>query len=218
MQVTRQRIIDLLRTLGQASVETLAQRVGLTPMAVRHHLNVLQADDLIEVSHTKRQHRPGRPIQMYSLTNKARKLYPQEYFQLTSMLVKEIARQMGPKAITNLFNGIADRFLAEIPPTTDEYSIEQRLDTLVTFLREKGFIVEWRVENGQYVVYHFDCPYRQFAQRHQEVCQLDKKVISTVLNTTPMRVSCIAFNDDRCKYVLTDVVAPAATQEGETTA
>jgi len=78
MQVTRQKIIDMLRAHGQATVDELATEVSLTPMAVRHHLNVLQADGLVLILRTKQRHRPGRPIQVYGLTNKARKLCPQQ--------------------------------------------------------------------------------------------------------------------------------------------
>ena len=38
MQVTRQRIVDHLRKHNQATVDELTQAVGLTHMAVRHHL------------------------------------------------------------------------------------------------------------------------------------------------------------------------------------
>lgn len=204
MQVTRQRIIDLLRKQGQATVEELARTVGLTPMAIRHHLNVLLAENLIAVHHTKRQRKPGRPVQVYSLTNEARKLYPQEYFQLTDLLVEEVARRIGQDGVLAVFSNIADRLIEDGPTLhPDSLSFEQRLDAVTDFLREKGFMVEWGIENGRYAIHHLDCPYRQFSQQHQEVCQIDAKLIGTMLNITPKRVSCIACADARCTYVLT---------------
>ena len=41
MQATREKIVELLKERGHATVEELADEVGLTQMAVRHHLNVL---------------------------------------------------------------------------------------------------------------------------------------------------------------------------------
>jgi predicted ArsR family transcriptional regulator len=171
-------------------------------MAVRHHLNVLQAEDLIEVAHTKRERRPGRPVQVYILTDKARKFYPQEYVQLTNLLVEEITDRFGQDGLTAVFDGMANRLAAEAPLLTKNLSFEERLNTLADFLRQKGFSVEWERENGQYVIHHLDCPYRQFAQKHQIVCQMDKKVIGNILQVTPTQVSCIAHNDDRCTYII----------------
>jgi len=203
MQVTRQRIIDLLRQQGQATVEELAESVGLTQMAVRHHLNVLQMEALIKVSHTKRQHKPGRPVQVYSLTDEARKLYPQEYFQLTDLLVQEVANRIGQDGVIDIFNSLANRLMSDAPEAKENQPFEERLDEVVAFLKDKGFIVEWEMVNGQYMVYHMDCPYRQFAQRHQEICVLDEKILETTLDVTPQRISCIACQDDKCAYVLT---------------
>jgi len=205
MQITRQRIINWLRTQGQATVEELATEVGLTHMAVRHHLNVLQAEDLIAVLRTKPRNRPGRPIQVYGLTNKARKLFPQQYLQLSNLLVNEIAEQIGKDTVSALFEAIADQIIAEAPALSPNASIETRLNTLVTYLKEKGYAVEWRIENGQYTLYHFDCPYREFAQIHRDVCLLDQKVTTVLLGTQPHQESCIACNDDHCKYVLHDI-------------
>ncbi|MEW5960399.1 MAG: helix-turn-helix domain-containing protein, partial [Chloroflexota bacterium] len=48
MHETRQRIIEYLKEKQQATVEELAAAITLTPMAVRYHLNVLQANNLID--------------------------------------------------------------------------------------------------------------------------------------------------------------------------
>ena len=55
MQTTRRTILEILRERGQATVDEMADQLGLTPMTVRHHLNLLQSQDLVVV--TKLQHR-----------------------------------------------------------------------------------------------------------------------------------------------------------------
>ncbi len=213
MQVTRQRIIDILRAQGQSTVEELAKEVKLTPMAIRHHLNVLQADGLITILRTKQRHRPGRPIQVYGLTNKARKLYPQQYLQLTDLLVDEINDQIGPEAVRQIFGGIAERLASEAPSPAPTASPTARLDALVKYLQDKGFVAEWQVENKRYILCHYDCPYRQFAQSHPDVCLLDEKLISTFVGSEPAKQLSIARDDEMCKYVFTDIPVPAETTD-----
>ena len=47
MQSTRQEILEILKEDREATVEDLASRLELTPMTIRHHLNVLQAQNLV---------------------------------------------------------------------------------------------------------------------------------------------------------------------------
>ena len=208
MQVTRQRIVDYLRKHNQATVEDLTRVVGLTHMAVRHHLNVLQGEGLVEISTTRRVKKPGRPVQVYVLTNRAEKLYPQDYFQLSDLLLAEMANRIGPEGVAQVFNSIAEHLLKLAPPPRAGQSFEARLDEVVHFLRQKGFAAKWTVENGQYAIHHVACPYRQLAARHREVCLLDEIVIGSMLQVTPRRTCCIAANDAQCTYCLGVVVQP----------
>jgi predicted ArsR family transcriptional regulator len=202
MQVTRKRIIDYLRRHGQATVEELTKTIGLTHMAVRHHLNVLQSESLVEVVTMRRDHRPGRPIQIYALTDDAERLYPQDYFHLTDLLLEEMIEQIGPAGVTDLFNRIAERLLEVAPSPWDGQPFEKRLDEVVEFLKDKGFVARWEVEDGQYVIHHLACPYRQLATRHQEVCLLDEFLIGSMLEVAPKRTCSIAENDEMCTYCL----------------
>jgi predicted ArsR family transcriptional regulator len=65
MHPTRQAIVRALKLRGHTTVNDLADLVGIKAITVRHHLNGLQADGLIEI----REHRQsvGRPLHYYSL-------------------------------------------------------------------------------------------------------------------------------------------------------
>jgi len=204
MQITRQRIVDFLRKQNQATVEELTKVVGLTHMAVRHHLNILQEEGLVEIATTRRTNKPGRPVQIYVLTNQAEKLYPQDYLRLSDLLLEEITCQLGPDGIATVCNNIAERLLQEAPTfeKRQPQAFEDRLDEVVGFLKEKGFVAKWEVEDGQYVIHHIACPYRQLASRHQEICLLDEVLIGSMLQLTPQRICCIANEDERCTYCL----------------
>lgn len=214
MQVTRQRIIDFLRKQNQATVEDLTQAIGLTHMAIRHHLNVLQAEGLVEVATTRRIKKPGRPVQIYGLTENAEQLYPQDYLQLSDLLLAEMINQVGLNGVTEIFSNIADQLLKVAPAPKEGQSFEERLDEVVSFLKEKGFVAHWDVENGQYVIHHVACPYRQLAARHQEVCHLDEELISSMLQVTPQRICSIADDDGKCTYCL-GISASATAKQGQ---
>ena len=116
--------------------------------------------------------------------------------------MQEVANRIGQDGVIDIFNSLAVRLVEEAPIAKATQSIEERLDDVVGFLREKGYVVEWESVNGQYMIYHMDCPYRQFAQRHQEICLMDAKILEETLNVIPQRISCIACQDDKCAYVI----------------
>lgn len=200
MQATRQRIIEYLKEKGQATVEELAGTVDLTPMAVRHHLNVLQAENLIAAPLVRRQSGPGRPSQIYRLTDAADDLFPADYYSLTDYLLNELDVKLGKNGLEELFTSIAFRLAQEAPPPRENQSFEERLNDLIAFLGKKGFVVDWEAEGDAYMIHAYSCPYRQVAKEHGEVCLLDKQVISSMLNTAPTRVACLASSDNHCTY------------------
>ena len=206
MQTTRQRIIEFLKETGQATVDELAGAVHLTPMAVRHHLNILQADNLIAASTVRRQSRPGRPSQIYRLTEAADGLFPVDYQGLTDYLLHELDLQFGQEGLNKIFMNVAQRLAGEAPPPQENQTFEERLDEVVAFLSKKGFVVCWEAQGDHYMIHAHSCPYRQVARKHAEVCLLDKQVISSMLNTTPTRIACLAADDDHCIYQISQPI------------
>lgn len=200
---TRQKIIEYLKEKDEATVDELAAVVNLTPMAVRYHLNVLQKDNLISAPTVRRPEGRGRPQQVYQLTEAADELFPVDYYSLTDYILYELTVQMGEEWVHQLFDRIADRLVKEAPAVKDDQSIEERLDQVIHFLKEKGFVVEWEADKESYLIHAHSCPYRQVAKDHNQVCLLDKRIIAAMLNAQPTRTACLTRGDGHCTYTLT---------------
>ena len=68
MKSTRERILDVLHSNPRSSINDLAEAVGINAISVRHHLNNLEADGLIQ--YDEERHGVGRPRLVYSLTER----------------------------------------------------------------------------------------------------------------------------------------------------
>jgi predicted ArsR family transcriptional regulator len=200
MQPTRQKIVELLKEQGQVTVAELADAIGLTQMAVRHHLNVLYGDKLVATSSVRRKNQPGRPQQLYTLTEAANQLFPEDYYHLISYLVDEIRATLGPGALDKLLRRIATKMTAQESVARPGQSPEERLGQLVQLLSANGFTARWEAKGDNYIVRLLTCPYRQVAQEHAEVCHLDMQIINNMLNAEPVRETCIAHGDEHCTY------------------
>jgi predicted ArsR family transcriptional regulator len=202
MQSTRQEILEILKEEQQATVEDLAQRLELTPMTIRHHLNVLQAQNLVVASKVHRSKKVGRPRLVYTLTEAADDLFPQSYGQLARYLVTEVKESMGADEAEAILRRVADRVASQGPPPVEGQQFEQRLEQVIDFMHEQGFISRWEETEDGYVLTNINCPYRHVSQEHDQVCIMDTEILHKLLGVEPRRLSSMTDGDGACAYLL----------------
>lgn len=200
-QSTRDIILEALKTLNQAKVGDLATIAEVSPVTVRHHLNGLQADGLIEVTSVRRK--VGRPYYLYNLSEKGLELFPRKYVRLANRLLEEMKEQMPAEQVQEIFNGIVRNIVNEHRPHFDGLPFEQRLTYLVNLLSEEGFMAQWEKVNGQYYLTEYSCPYYSLGGAHNEICTLDKELVVSVLETPIQHHRCMLEGDHCCQFTFT---------------
>ncbi len=200
-QSTRDLILHTLKAAAQSNIESLAQAADVSPITVRHHLNSLQADGLIEVESVRRK--VGRPFYVYSLTEKGNELFPQKYFSLTNRLLEELKDRLPPETVNEIFISLVQRILEERAGEFEELSFEERLNYVIHLLGTEGFLARWeKMADGRYQIIEYSCPYISMGQQHAEVCTLDKQLMITVLGTAVEQHSCMLDGDDCCQFTM----------------
>jgi predicted ArsR family transcriptional regulator len=202
MQSTRQEILDILRQERQATVEDLAERLGLTPMTIRHHLNVLQAQGLVVTAQVRRIQTVGRPRLLYTLTEAADELFPQGYRELARYLVSEVKETMGPEGTQTIFRRMADRIARDAPPPVPGRSLEERLEQVSLHLKRLGFLFTWTKTDEGFLLTNTNCPYRRVAQEHAEVCVMDMMLLRRLLGVDPKQISHMREGASSCICLL----------------
>jgi predicted ArsR family transcriptional regulator len=202
MQSTRQEILAILKEERQATVEDLAERLELTPMTIRHHLNVLQAQNLVTASKVRRSKKVGRPRLVYTLTDAADDLFPQGYGDLARYLVSEMKETLGQEEAEEVFRRVAERMVNTAPAPVLGQSFEQRLAQVVDFMEGQGFISRWEQSDEGYVITNFNCPYRNVSMEHSEVCLMDTEILTRLLGVTPQRVGTMQAGESACAFLL----------------
>ena len=198
MQSTRQEILEILKEEKQATVEDLADRLELTPMTIRHHLNVLQAENLVETSKVRRLQKVGRPRLVYTLTEEADELFPQGYGELALQLVGEMKETVGDDGARAVFERIAQRMADGAPPPSQGQTFEDRLDQVAEYLAGHGFQFRWEKTDEGYILANVNCPYRRVAHEHSEVCAMDAVLISRLLGVEPEHLTRMRDGDPTC--------------------
>lgn len=201
MQPTRKAIVDILKEQGQATVDELAEQLSLTPMTVRHHLNVLQSQGLVGATQLRYRRSAGRPRHVYTLTEEGDDLFPANYHGLAIRLLDEIEEEVGEDKLRRIFRRVGERLAGEAPDMKGLPMVE-RVARVADFLTGKGFISRWeKVEDG-YALHQFNCPYRRVSRDHSEVCHMDMALISALLGVEPKRVPGTASSGEHCTYFI----------------
>lgn len=202
MQPTRQRILEILKEKNQVTVQELGEALGLTPVTVRHHLDVLRGEGLVDAPQAMRRSGPGRPQHAFRLTEAAADYFPKNYHGLADLMFDEIRERVAPAEMEQIMTGVAQRMAAQAPTPQPEQKPQEVMDAVVSFLNDKGYVARWeKSPDGDYLLHAHNCPYKHVAQAHNEVCTMDGHFVEQLAGTPPQRLSHMVNGDDRCTYL-----------------
>lgn len=210
MQTVRRRILEILKRRKSATVGDLARHLDMAPVSVRYHLDILQGDNLIQVSKVHREGSVGRPKQLYALTKEADEHFPDNFAPLTAGLVNQMKKALAPAQVEAAFCALAGEMAQEfLQDEQVEQSFEERLVHVTEFLNERGYLARWekvRDDNSggsggdSYLLHTFNCPYAGVSTEHRELCQMDLELMKKVVGQCCRRVDSLAEDGRCCTY------------------
>ncbi len=199
MQRTRREILNILKRRGRATLEELANAVGLVPVTVRAHLNVLERDDLVKYEEVRG--RVGRPYYVYSLTEEADSLFPKNYHVVANRVIDSVADILGPDTVGQLSERIAENWAAEKQARLAGKALPDRVAEVAKIRNEEGAWAEVEEEPNGYDIVQYNCPCPQAASRHPEVvCAAELSYMRRLLNPGVERVEWSRQGARVCRY------------------
>ncbi len=197
---TRDKILKTLAQHPGATVNDLAQAVGINAISVRHHLSNLQAEGLVRAE--EERHGVGRPRLIYFLTEAGLEKFPTRYVQLVTRLLEQMKENLSSDLVHELFNKMAESLATDYEDELRGLSLEERIEVMARLLAREGFTVEWEKKGPTYLIHEISCPYYKVGQNHPEICTMDQTLISRMLAIPAEKVQCILSGDKYCTYVV----------------
>ena len=197
---TRERVARTILELGPSTAAALAERLDLTPAAVRRHLDHLIAEGALEAREPRVQasRGRGRPARVFAITELGRGRFDQQYDALAVEALRFLEETGGDAAVLAFARkrvaGIEDRY-AEI--TTAEPALVPS-EALARALTQGGYAASVRQGPVGEQLCQQHCPVSHVAHEFPQLCEAETEVISKVLGRHVQRLATIAHGDGVC--------------------
>jgi predicted ArsR family transcriptional regulator len=206
-QGTRDAVARTVLERGPQNACQLAEHLGLSPAAIRRHLDALVADGLL----VEREPRPsahrgrGRPARTYALTDAGRAAFPHAYDDLANTALRYLRETGGEQAVAAFAEHRAATLAAKLRTAVDAGApINNRAEALAAALSDHGYAsTTERVGaddsgvHGIQVCQHH-CPVAHVAAEFPELCEAETRAFAEVLGTYVQRLATIAHGDGVC--------------------
>ena len=219
---TRDRVAQLLLERGSATAAELGAQLGLSPAAIRKHLDAMLADRLVEAREVRKAgpRGRGRPAKTFVLTAAARDSFPHFYDGIATAALRWIADNGGQDAVSSFaasqVAALEERCRAAMYEAGDDPIA--RAEALAEALTAEGYAANATTiaSGGQLCQHH--CPVAHVAAEFPQLCDAETAVISRLIGTHVQRLATIAHGDGVCTTHIPGPARGAATTARVTTA
>ena len=212
-QPTRERVVRSVMVNGPSTAAALAERLQLTPAAVRRHLDQLVEEGTLEPREPRSNaaRGRGRPAKVFALTEAGRDRLDQAYDDLAVQAIRFLAETGGKEAVRQFAdrraNKIEQRFdaLREVRPDLPA------VEALAQVFTAEGYAAAVRdVPVGEQLCQQH-CPVSHVAHEFPELCEAETEAISRMLGGRHVqRLATIAHGDGVCTTCIPDMTSHQA--------
>jgi predicted ArsR family transcriptional regulator len=161
-----------------ATAVEISHALHLTAADIRHHLALLEADGIVEVTSQRPSVGRGRPSSLYQLTRQA---LSNNLDGLSSALMEELLRSIPEAEQAAFYNRLARRLI------DNNYSparhASQRFLQAVQQLNRMNYQARWEAHADAPQVIFSHCPYAAILPKDPKLCLVDVELLGVLLDS-----------------------------------
>jgi predicted ArsR family transcriptional regulator len=208
-QSTRERVARSILVNGPSTAADLAERLDLTPAAVRRHLDHLLAERALETRDPRASasRGRGRPAKVFAITDVGRARFDQQYDDLAVQALRYLSETGGDQAVLEFARrrvAFIERDYAAITSAQPELT---PAEALAMVFSSEGYAASVRSlplldgpdgVSGAEQLCQQHCPVSHVAHEFPQLCEAETEAIGRVLGRHVQRLATIAHGDGVC--------------------
>jgi predicted ArsR family transcriptional regulator len=197
---TRTRVTQTILENGPSTAADLADQLGLTPAAVRRHLDQLLAEGVLEARDQRitGQRGRGRPAKVFVITDAGRDGFAHAYDELAAGALRYLADTGGDDAVMacarHRLSALEDRYR----PLLQQVEPAARPQMLASVLSRDGFAASVGTTPAGSQMCQHHCPVAHVAEEFPQMCEAETEMFARLLGTHVQRLATIAHGDGVC--------------------
>src|SRR2546426_1305486 len=142
----RGEVLLELKRAQPRTAKQLADTLGVSPNAVRHHLKELEAESLI--AYGREQRGVGAPTFAYRLSAAGEALFPRAYEATLTELLERVTEKAGRGAAVELFRDHYRELTHRVSAELEGKGAPERVALVARLMSEQGYMADWREAAG----------------------------------------------------------------------
>lgn len=215
-QPTRQRVARSILVDGPSTAAALAERLELTPAAVRRHLDQLLDEGALEAREPRSlaARGRGRPAKVFALTETGRDGFVQQYDDLAVQALRFLDETGGDAAVREFANRRASFIEERFGNVKIAHPKLSPVEVLAQVFTDEGYAAAVRgVPVGQQLCQQH-CPVAHVAHEFPQLCEAETEAIGRVLGRHVQRLATIAHGDGVCTTCIPGPLVSTGSTKG----
>lgn len=197
---TRERVARSILENGPSTAAGLAERLALTPAAVRRHLDQLMAEGAVEAREPRSGavRGRGRPAKVFALTDAGHDRFDQQYDDLAAQALRFLAETGGEEAVREFARRRVSTLESDYKQVRATRPDLTAAEAVAEALNQSGYAASVReIPVGEQLCQQH-CPVSHVAHEFPQLCEAETEVISRLLGRHVQRLATIAHGDGVC--------------------
>jgi predicted ArsR family transcriptional regulator len=197
---TRERVAQLLLELGPSTALALSERLGLTPAAVRRHLDgMLAAGKIIARDAPMRGPRGrGRPARLFALSDAGHDAGPTAYDDVAVAALRFLRQTAGEQAVEDFARQRIAEWESRYAAKIASLPLDERPAALAQALCDDGYAATVHEGGVGVQVCQHHCPVQHVAEEFPALCEAETEAIGRLVGRHVQRLATIAHGDGVC--------------------
>lgn len=197
----QQQILKLLlENKAGLSIDEIATALAISRNAVQQHFSVLEKDGYIQAGVLNKT--AGRPVRSYVLTDAGINSFPKQYAWFSELVLTDLKNELGSEAFQRYLHKLSSNLSQSLLPQFEGKQTGERIEELVKVMDGLGFNARNMTDSStnERAIEANNCIYHDLAQKHEELCEFDRTLISSLLDKAIDHVECMAKGGAVCRF------------------
>jgi len=197
---TRERVAQLLLELGPSTATALGERLGLTPAAIRRHLDGMLAAGTIVAREapTRARRGRGRPPKLFALSDAGHAAGPTAYDAVAVAALRYLRETAGEDAVEDFARQRIAEWEARYAARIASMPLDERPAALAQALCDDGYAATVHEGGIGVQVCQHHCPVQHVAEEFPALCEAETEAIGRLVGRHVQRLATIAHGDGVC--------------------